>query len=57
MEERQEIQVKTLPWMSEDDTKHTSKAKKKSHVGWRSFSSNARKRHLFGPKRKLSSCV
>lgn len=34
MEERQEIQVKTLPWMSEDDTKHTSKAKKKSHVGW-----------------------
>lgn len=28
MEERQEIQVKTLPWMSEDDTKHTSKAKK-----------------------------
>lgn len=35
MEERQEIQVKTLPWMSEDDTKHTSKAKKKSHVGWR----------------------
>lgn len=29
MEERQEIQVKTLPWMSEDDTKHTSKAKKK----------------------------
>ena len=32
MEERQEIQVKTLPWMSEDDTKHTSKAKKKSHV-------------------------
>lgn len=28
MEERQEIQVKTLPWMSEDDTKHTSKARK-----------------------------
>ena len=34
MEERQEIQVKTLPWMSEDDTKHNRKAKKKSHVGW-----------------------
>ena len=30
MEERQEIQVKTLPWMSEDDTKHTSKARKNS---------------------------
>ena len=28
MEERQEIQVKPLPWMSEDDTKHTSKARK-----------------------------
>ena len=24
MEERQEIQVKPLPWMSEDDTKHTT---------------------------------
>lgn len=28
MEERQEIQVKPLPWMSEDDAKHTSKARK-----------------------------
>ena len=30
MEERQEIQVKTLPWVSEDDTKHTSKGRKNS---------------------------
>ena len=30
MEERQEIQAKTLPWMSEDDTKHTSKGRKNS---------------------------
>ena len=28
VEEKQEIQVKTLPWMSEDDTKHTSKARR-----------------------------